>query len=39
MGYSPSSTVFGASERDKPKSNLWNVESLKGGAEVGPDVS
>ena len=39
MGYSPSSTVFGASESDKPKSNVWNVESLKGGAEVGPNVS
>ena len=39
MGYSPSSTVFGASESDKPKSDVWNVESLKGGAEVGPNVS
>jgi len=39
MGYSPSSTVFGSGESDKPKSNVWNVESLKGGAEVGPDVS
>lgn len=39
MGYSPSSAVFGASESDKPKSDVWNVESLKGGAEVGPNVS
>jgi len=39
MGYSPSSTVFGSGESDKPKSNVWNVESLKGGAEVGPNVS
>jgi hypothetical protein len=39
MGYTPSSTVFGSSESDKPKSNVWNVESLKGGAEVGPNVS
>jgi hypothetical protein len=39
MGYTPSSTVFGSGESDKPKSNVWNVESLKGGAEVGPNVS
>ena len=39
MGYSPSSAVFGASESEKPKSDVWNVESLKGGAEVGPNVS
>ena len=39
MGYTPSSTVIGSSESDKPKSNVWNVESLKGGAEVGPNVS
>ena len=39
LGYSPSSTVFGSGESDKPKSNVWNVESLKGGAEVGPNVS
>jgi hypothetical protein len=39
IGYSPSSTVFGSGESDKPKSNVWNVESLKGGAEVGPNVS
>lgn len=39
MGYTPSSTVFGAGESDKPKEKVWNVESLKGGAEVGPNVS
>jgi hypothetical protein len=39
IDYTPSSTVFGSGESDKPKSDVWIVESLKGGAVVGPNVS